>query len=227
LVLQPNISKNFFFLSRLADGDKSWRGSEVRLVKFRALNLTCILVSLACPISSDVFIHAKRSEESLVNEPCFFMEGHSNSYAPFCDAAGLPAAPAVALPTARPPIAPATTPPVLAVPVTYANSPRQSRHHNRVRNHSWECGFAFANYLGGLDTLAGSSSHHPRGQPPVRHCLAPLPSVSDCALLAQRTQENLNAVSALAAFQTAQILAAELINFPQQGFPKVPRWSHG
>jgi len=29
------------------------------LVKFRAFNGTCAYVSLACPISSDVFIHAK------------------------------------------------------------------------------------------------------------------------------------------------------------------------
>ena len=37
------------------------RESEARLVEFRALNITCVLVSLACPISSDVFIYAKRS----------------------------------------------------------------------------------------------------------------------------------------------------------------------
>jgi len=45
--------------------------SEVRLVEFRALNITCVLVSLACPImmSSDVFIHAKRSEKSLLAVP--------------------------------------------------------------------------------------------------------------------------------------------------------------
>jgi len=54
-----------FLLWLLADGSKSWRESEVRLVEFTAFNMTWILVSLACPISSDVLIHAKRLEESL------------------------------------------------------------------------------------------------------------------------------------------------------------------
>ena len=35
------------------------------IVEFRTLRVTCVLVSLSCPISSDVFIHAKRSEDSL------------------------------------------------------------------------------------------------------------------------------------------------------------------
>jgi len=40
------------------------------LVEFRALKVTCVLVSLACPISPDVLINANRSEESLgVAEP--------------------------------------------------------------------------------------------------------------------------------------------------------------
>jgi len=56
----------FPFLSRLAYGYTSWRGSEERLVEFRALNIKFIsCVSLACPISFDVFIHATGSEESL------------------------------------------------------------------------------------------------------------------------------------------------------------------
>jgi len=43
------------------------RRSRIRgeLVEFRALKVTCVFVSLACPISSDVLINAKRSEESL------------------------------------------------------------------------------------------------------------------------------------------------------------------
>jgi len=32
---------------------------------FGSLKVTCVHVSLACPISSDVFIHARHSEESL------------------------------------------------------------------------------------------------------------------------------------------------------------------
>jgi len=43
------------------------RRSRIRgeLVEFRASKVTCVLVSLACPISSDVLINAKRSKESL------------------------------------------------------------------------------------------------------------------------------------------------------------------
>ena len=58
--------KHLFFMScGLIEQDK--RRSRIRgeLVEFGALKVTCVLVSLACPISSDVLTNAKRSKESL------------------------------------------------------------------------------------------------------------------------------------------------------------------
>ena len=104
-----------------------WR-TRGELVEFRTLKVTYVLVSLACPISSDVFINAKRhgSEESLVMSPM--------NCAPYNEInAWLPIAPTVASPTAGTPITPATTPlPALAVPVAYANSPQQPGHRSKT-----------------------------------------------------------------------------------------------
>jgi len=57
------------FFSSLASIEQYKRLSRIRgeLVEFRALKVTCVLVSLACPISSDVFINPQRSEESLLS----------------------------------------------------------------------------------------------------------------------------------------------------------------
>ena len=43
-------------------------------VEFRPLKATCVLVSLACPISSDVFLHAKHSEEPLEHRQFLMLE---------------------------------------------------------------------------------------------------------------------------------------------------------
>jgi len=63
--LDPNRTfEEFFFLPRVLSTSIRglWR-NRGELVNFK---VTCTLVSLACPISFDVSIHAKRSEESLV-----------------------------------------------------------------------------------------------------------------------------------------------------------------
>ena len=90
-------------------------------MEFRALKVTCVLVSLACPTFSDVSIHAQRSEKPLVMRPCRRIE-HGGSCAPH-DVAGPLTAPAVAPPNTGPPIASAIIPPALAVPAIYADSP--------------------------------------------------------------------------------------------------------
>ena len=140
------------------------------------------------------------------------MEGHSNSNASFCNAARPPAAPTVALPTAGLPITPATTPLALVVPVAYANSPRQSRHRSAILSRD-----AISLLRTACEDLTPSLDHQDIILAVNRrfgNSLPPLQSAADGALLAQRTQEN--AVSAAAAFQTAQILAAKPNAFQNQ-----------
>jgi len=140
------------------------------------------------------------------------MEGHSHSNAPFCDAARPPAAPAVALPTAGLPIAPATTPLALVVPIACANSPRQFRHCSSIvsRDAISLLRTAWEDLTPSLDLQDVILAVNRR----FGNSLSPLQSAADSALLAQRAQEN--AVSAAAAFQTAQILAAKPNAFQNQ-----------
>jgi len=170
-------------------------------------------------------INAKRSEESLVNEPM--------NCAPTEIAAGLQTAPTAVSPTAGPPtapafaagppIAPATTPlPALAVPIAYANSPQQPRHRHETLS---------TNAVSSLQTawtdLTPSLDHQDFILAVNRRYgsnLTRLPSAADGALFAQRTRGNI--LSATTAVETAQTLAAEL-SAAQQGFPKDPRQKHG
>ena len=122
----------------LASIEQQKRRSRIRgeLVEFRALKVTCVLVSLACPISSDVLINANRSEDSLVNEPINCAPTEIAADGPLLvptatpPTAELPIAPAFA---ARLPIAPTTIPlPALAVPIAYATSPHQPHHCHEI-----------------------------------------------------------------------------------------------
>jgi len=172
-------------------------------------------VSLACPISSDLWIDANRSEESLVNEPmnCAPTEiAYGPLLAPTAvpPTAELPIAPAFA---AGLPIAPATIPlPALAVPIAYANSPHQPRHHHEILSTD-----AVSPLQTAWTDLTPSLDHQDLILTVNRRHgsnLARLPSAADGALLAQRTRES------------AQTLAAEL-STSHKGFPKDPRRKHG
>ena len=157
--------------SSLAFIEQHKRLSRIRgeLVQFRALKVTCVLVSLACPISSDVLINANHSEESLVNEPM--------NCAP--TAQGLPFAPIAVPPTAELPIAPAfaaglpiapaTIPlPVLAVPIAYAIFFHQPRHRHEILSTDAVSSLqtAWTDLTPSLDHQ--DSGPHPRGQPPIQ-----------------------------------------------------------
>jgi len=126
--------KILFSSSCLSNSIKRLSRIRGELVEFRALKVTSVLVSLACPISSDVLINVKRSEESLVNEPMNCAPtAHGLPFAPIAvlPTAELPIAPAFA---AGLPIAPATIPqPALAVPIAYANSPQQQPRHDMTK----------------------------------------------------------------------------------------------
>jgi len=171
-----------------------------------------------------VLINAKRSEESLVNEPinCAPIEAHELPSAPIAvlPTAELPIVPAFA---AGPPIAPATIPlPALAVPIAYANSPYQPRHRHKILSTDAVSSLqtAWTDLTPSLDhqdlILAVNRRHGSN--------LARLPSAADGALLAQRIRGNI--LSATTAVEWAQSLAAEL-STSHKGFPKDPRRKHG
>jgi len=180
-------------------------------------------VSLACPISSDELINAKRSEESLVMSPVNCAPiSEAVPFAPIAvpPTAELPIAPALA---AGLPVTPATIPlPALAAPIAYANSPQQHRHRNEIlsTNAVYSLQTAWTDLTPSLDhqdiILAVNRRHGSN--------LARLPSAANDALLAQRTR--INILSATTAVQSAKTLAAEL-STSHKGFPKDPRRKHG
>ena len=59
--------KILFFSLAIIEQHKRLSRIRGELVEFRALKVTRVLVSLACPVSSDVLINANRSEESLIH----------------------------------------------------------------------------------------------------------------------------------------------------------------
>jgi len=181
-------------------------------------------VSLACPISSDVLINAKRSNELLVMSPV--------NCAPIYTAHGLPFAPIAILPTAEQPIAPAfaaglpiapaTIPlPALAVPIAYANSPQQHRYRHEILSTDavYSLQTAWTDWTPSLDhqdiILAVNRRHGSN--------LARLPSAADGALLAHRTGVNILSTTAV---ESAKTLAAEL-STSHKGFSKDPQDSLG
>ena len=134
-------------------------------------HLTCLLpclVSLACPISSDVLINAKCSEESLVNE--------SMICAPVYDA-GLPFAPIAVLSTAELPICACTRRRAAYRACHHPAAGARCAHCIRKfsaatspssRDLFHQRSLLIANCLDAFDTIVSSSGHHPRGQPPTR-----------------------------------------------------------
>ena len=182
-------------------------------------------MSLACPISSDVFINAKRSEESLVMSPVNCTPDEIAYWPPLAPTAvpptaELPTGPAFA---AGLPIASATTPlQALAVPIIYANSPQQPRHRHETlsTNAVSSLQTAWTDLTPSLDHQDFILTVNRRHGSNLTH----LPSAVDSALLAQRTRGNI--LSATTAIETAQTLTAEL-NASHKGFPKDPRRKHG
>ena len=180
-------------------------------------------MSLACSISPDIFIHAKHSEEPLVNKPC-------RSF-PCKDLA------TVTLPTAKPPgcllrlLLPFHRQATYCACIHSAGARRASRLHrlslaillsfaNPLRRNC----FVFANPLDEPDTLARSSGYHPRGQPLIRHQPGTLTISSRLHYF--RAKNSGKRSLSCSSFETAQILAAKLASAPRQGFPKDPRRSH-
>ena len=124
----------------------------------------------------------------------------------------LPIAPAFAI---RLPIAPATIPLLaLAVPIAYANSHQQPRHHHEDAVSSLQTAWTdLTPSIDHQDLILAVNRRHGSN-------LARLPSAANSALLAQRTCGNI--LSA-----TTVVTLAEELSTSHKRFPKDPRRKHG